>query len=169
VKIRSPAYPAGLLILEDSKKFFVAGTVSCIGCCPRPSVPSTQYSVLQTKTAGLRPRTAPYSFCLPKKSKQKKGTPLLARLRRVPSAPRPAGGRKRTRFARTDFPPFCPPVAPLRRRHKGKTRHWTVVFGFPNLDPCTSGLGPRASGLGPRASGLSTRHSSPPHPSVSNL
>ena len=75
---------------------------------PQSSALSTQYSALSTQlsalssqlstlnfnTAGWRPRPALYSFCLPKKSKQKKGTPLLARLRRVPSAQYPPGGRK---------------------------------------------------------------------------
>jgi hypothetical protein len=51
-------------------------------------------------------RRTPSSFCLPKKRKQKKGTPLLARLRRVPFTARPPGGRKR--FAALSFPPVAP-------------------------------------------------------------
>jgi hypothetical protein len=45
---------------------------------------------------------------LPKKSKQKKGIPILARRWRVPCAVQPPDGRKRTRFAQTDFPPLSP-------------------------------------------------------------
>jgi hypothetical protein len=47
-----------------------------------------QFSALKTdlNTAGLRPRTTPYSFFTPKKSRQKKAPRLLARLWRVPSA-----------------------------------------------------------------------------------
>ncbi|MDY0263366.1 hypothetical protein, partial [Syntrophotalea acetylenica] len=36
---------------------------------------SFQFSTFNFNTAGWRPRPALYSFCLPKKSKQKKGTP----------------------------------------------------------------------------------------------
>jgi hypothetical protein len=62
-----------------------------------------QYSILKAdlNIAGLRPRATPYSFATRQKSKQKNAPRLLARLRRVPSAERPAGGRKKTRSLRS--------------------------------------------------------------------
>jgi hypothetical protein len=63
-------------------------------------------------TAGLRPRTTPYSFDARQKSKQKNAPRLLARLRRVPGSGLPPCGRKKTHFAQTVFPPFSPGGSP---------------------------------------------------------
>ncbi len=51
----------------------------------------------KNKTAGLRPRTTPYSFFAPKKSSQKKAPRLLAL--RVPYATQTFCGREKTRCA----------------------------------------------------------------------
>jgi hypothetical protein len=67
--------------------------------------------------AGLRPRSTPYSFYAPKKSRQKKAPQLLAL--RVPCAAQTFCGRAKTRCAQT-FPRLLRKTSTsLRRRHRG--------------------------------------------------
>ncbi|MDK2848465.1 MAG: hypothetical protein PWP34_1818 [Desulfuromonadales bacterium] len=106
--------------------------------------------LLQLQHGRVASRQTPSSFCLPKKRKQKKGTPLLARLRRVPSTVRPPGGRKR--FAALSFPPVSPVARSVPAASQGGKPvicHWALGLG-----PWALGLGPWALGLGPWALGL---------------
>jgi hypothetical protein len=71
------------------------------------------------KTSGLRPRTAPYSFDARQKSKQKSAPRSLPAFGGFPPLrDRRACGQDSLRSV---VRPFRPPVAPLRRRHRGIT------------------------------------------------
>ncbi|MEA3363380.1 MAG: hypothetical protein U9Q61_08980, partial [Thermodesulfobacteriota bacterium] len=69
------------------------------------------------KVAGLRPRTPPYSFVAPQKSKQKRAPELLAL--RVPSVPFRFAAQKKTRYAQTFFFETLQSSTARRLRHTG--------------------------------------------------
>ena len=79
------------------------------------------------KVAGLRPRSSPYSFVVPQKSKQKKAPELLARHRRVPSVSLRFAAQKKTRYAQTFFFETLQGSTARRLRYTGKGSSKTQI------------------------------------------
>src|SRR5512133_3055431 len=66
----------------------------CSPLCRRPSNLRGKEKVETDQVPGVAPPTTPYSFCLPKMSKQQKGTPSPGPLRGFPAHGRRLAGQR---------------------------------------------------------------------------